>query len=72
MDYLKEAVIAHWGDRCDTFEPECHCCKAWAEYDDIVELDREFYELAARYDVLAERVLQMAERMIGGRNHEQD
>lgn len=24
-----------WGPRCPDFEPQCACCKAWAEHDEI-------------------------------------
>jgi len=23
-------MVDYWGVQCDDFEPECHCCKAWA------------------------------------------
>ncbi len=22
-----------WGTRCSDYEPECHCCRRWAEHD---------------------------------------
>jgi hypothetical protein len=30
---ILEAVEAHWGERCPDFDPECACCRAWAEVD---------------------------------------
>jgi hypothetical protein len=28
-------MVEHWGVKCDTFEPECACCKAWALFDGV-------------------------------------
>lgn len=34
-----EAAVAHvWGERCSDFGPECLCCRAWAEFDQIATL----------------------------------
>lgn len=29
----EEQMKAYWGERCDAYEPECSCCKAWAKFD---------------------------------------
>ena len=36
MDKLKEAVEAHWGERCDEAAEGCPICDAWAEYDGVM------------------------------------
>lgn len=56
MDYVREAVVEHWGERCSDFEPECFCCKAWAQYDQLVQAENDLYDLAARYDQLLEHL----------------
>ena len=33
---ITEAITAHWGERCPDFEPDCPCCKAWAQYDHLL------------------------------------
>lgn len=35
MSLIAEAIIEAFGERCPDFDPECHCCKAWAEYDEL-------------------------------------
>lgn len=30
---IAEALTDYYGPRCPDFEPECHCCKAWAQFD---------------------------------------
>lgn len=30
---IAEALTDYYGPRCPGFEPECHCCKAWAQFD---------------------------------------
>lgn len=32
-DMIADAIISFYGERCPDFEPECPCCKVWAEYD---------------------------------------
>lgn len=32
MSKIEEAIVGWWGPRCDTFEEDCPCCQAWAEY----------------------------------------
>lgn len=32
-DPIVEAITEWWGPRCEDFEPECFCCKAWLAYD---------------------------------------
>lgn len=36
---IEEAITNWWGVRCDEFEPNCPCCKAWAEFDRRVRPD---------------------------------
>ncbi|MDE2106920.1 MAG: hypothetical protein KGL39_57430 [Patescibacteria group bacterium] len=38
LDLIREAVTEQWGERCPEFNPECWCCKAWAEVDRIEAL----------------------------------
>lgn len=33
MSYIAEAITEAFGDRCPDFEPGCHCCRSWAEFD---------------------------------------
>ena len=40
-DLVAEAITEAFGERCPDFEPECHCCKAWAEFDRITTLEAE-------------------------------
>jgi len=37
-DLIAEAITEAFGERCEDFEPECYCCKAWAEYDRLAAL----------------------------------
>lgn len=56
-DLIREAITEHFGERCPDFEPECFCCKAWAEYDALKkELE------TAREDAL-EEAAKIAEAM---------
>lgn len=32
---IAEALTGQFGERCPDFEPECHTCKAWRQYDDL-------------------------------------
>lgn len=34
-DYIAESIEEAFGARCPEFEPGCHCCRAWAQYDDL-------------------------------------
>jgi hypothetical protein len=34
-DYIAEAITEAWGERCPDFGPDCPCCRAWKQYDDI-------------------------------------
>src|SRR5690606_22933224 len=40
-DLVAKAITEVFGERCPDFEPECHCCKAWAEFDRITTLEAE-------------------------------
>lgn len=53
------AAITHvWGERCPDFEPNCPCCRAWAEFDKTerlrAALERAADALLRAEDVLAE------------------
>ena len=37
-DYIQDALKDYIGDRCPDFDPDCHCCMAWVQYDSLVEL----------------------------------
>lgn len=30
-DPIEDALAAHYGDKCQDFDPDCDCCKAYAE-----------------------------------------
>lgn len=32
-DLIFEAISEAFGARCPDFEPDCYCCRAWAQYD---------------------------------------
>lgn len=32
-DLIAEALTDYYGPHCSNFVPECHCCKAWAQFD---------------------------------------
>ena len=46
MSHVEAAVWNVWGDRCPDFEPECPCCRAWAEFDQNAKLraENEFFK----------------------------
>ena len=46
-DLIADAIREHWGERCPDFDPECWCCRAWAEYDEITRLRAENERLRA-------------------------
>lgn len=48
-DYLAEAITEAFGERCADYEPDCHCCRAWRQYDaiDPATIRREALEEAA-------------------------
>lgn len=61
MDYLKEAVTAHYGERCKDDEPGCPCCDAWRQYDALtkaagVRVDVQGEEIAKKLSMRRERV----------------
>lgn len=33
FEVVREWAADFWGERCDTFEADCACCKAWAGFD---------------------------------------
>ncbi len=37
-DYIAESITEAFGERCTGFSAGCHCCEAWAQYDDMLEL----------------------------------
>lgn len=37
-DYLAEAVTEAFGVRCRDSHEDCHCCRAWRQYDDNASL----------------------------------
>jgi hypothetical protein len=30
---IEDAITEYFGERCDDYEKNCVCCKAWQEYD---------------------------------------
>lgn len=39
VDYIAEAIEAHYGPRCPDFDAECACCLAWERYDALSAQD---------------------------------
>ena len=72
MDHVLEAIIAHWGERCAEFEPECHCCKAWQQYDALESAADDLCDLAARYDELRSQFLLIRSHPSMGADHVSD
>jgi hypothetical protein len=35
---VHEAVSFYWGERCSDFEPLCPVCRAWKQYDEMINL----------------------------------
>lgn len=35
MSYIEEALTECFGEKCLEFDPECHLCKTWAEYEGL-------------------------------------
>ena len=36
MNLVEEAITAHWGEKCDSYEQGCPVCDAWREYENLV------------------------------------
>lgn len=34
--YVREALMEHFGKRCDTYDKGCPVCDAWREYDNLI------------------------------------
>lgn len=30
---IEESIKSYWGDRCEDFDADCPCCKAWQVFD---------------------------------------
>lgn len=57
-----EAAVAHvWGERCSDFEPECLCCRAWAEFDQIATLRADNERLRAALEDVGDMLIQAAQ-----------
>ena len=52
MELIIEALRVYWGDRCPEDNAHCQTCRAWAEFDSLVDSHNDLRELAARYDAL--------------------
>jgi hypothetical protein len=52
MELIIEALGVYWGDRCPHENANCRTCRAWAEFDGLVDSHNDLRELAARYDAL--------------------
>lgn len=37
-DLIEEAITEYWGERCDTPDQDCPCCRAWQQMDNLVNL----------------------------------
>lgn len=35
MSTIKRIITEYLGDRCQDFDADCLCCKAWKEYDEL-------------------------------------
>ena len=38
MKLIRDAVTEQWGERCPDFDPDCYCCLAWREIDELEAL----------------------------------
>lgn len=47
-DYIAEAIEIAFGQRCEVFNPHCHLCRAWKQYDDLRSSLAETLEVATR------------------------
>jgi len=48
-ELIEAALMDYYGNRCDDFDVECLCCRAWAEYDGLREQGaRAMQEAAAK------------------------
>lgn len=49
---IAEMIEVYYGERCDTFDDGCDCCKAWAEYDGLMraKVDLETYKTAPLFE----------------------
>jgi len=36
-DLVKAALMHYYGERCEDFDADCLCCRAWVEYDGLLE-----------------------------------
>jgi hypothetical protein len=36
MNLVEQAMTAHWGEKCDSYEQGCPVCDAWREYENLV------------------------------------
>lgn len=55
-DLIAEAITEAFGERCPDFDPDCHCCKVWAQYDALKatpEVPEDIRETAERIGSLA-------------------
>lgn len=36
IDLIAEAMVVHWGERCDEYAADCFCCRVWRQFDQLV------------------------------------
>lgn len=46
MDRVREALTEYWGPQCSDFDPDCFCCQAWAELDELTGAARQLADWA--------------------------
>ncbi len=35
-DEVEDFIVKWFGERCLDFEPNCHCCQRWRNYDELM------------------------------------
>jgi hypothetical protein len=65
-ELIEAAMMDYYGNRCDDFDAVCPTCRAWAEYDDLLEQGvRMGLEAAAKACVEQQRVFASDQYAIG-------
>lgn len=36
-NFVHEAMLSYWGERCPDYHVECVCCQAWEQYDNMTD-----------------------------------
>lgn len=44
VEYIRQALVDFWGERCDTFDDDCPTCQAWAAFDQLSAAEQSLSE----------------------------